>query len=118
MRPFFRSIYFTSESCSISCISSAAVPISFKPKVSVSTFITPSEINSGGLGPMRISFIPKLNNPRRIATAFCLNQDSTILTGSSLMSHSKASAKTFHDGSLLVMFLQTLYLLQEAIKLG
>lgn len=53
---------------------------------------TPSEINSGGFGPIRISFIPKLNKPNRIATAFCSNQERTMLTGNSLTEQPKASA--------------------------
>jgi len=38
-------------------------------------------------------WIPKLNRPNKIATAFCSNHDNTILNGNSLTSHSKAFAK-------------------------
>ena len=50
-------------------------------------------MNSGAFAPMRISLTPRLNKPKRMATAFCSNQDKTILTGKSLTLHSKASAK-------------------------
>ena len=36
---------------------------------------------------------PRLNNPRRIATAFCSNHDNTMLNGNSFTEHWKASAK-------------------------
>ena len=50
-------------------------------------------MNSGGFGPIRTSLIPKLNNPSKIATAFCSNHERTILNGKSLISHSNASAR-------------------------
>ena len=74
-------------------MSSCTVVINFRLNVSWRTFITPSEINSGGFGPMRISWMPRLNKPSRIATAFCSNHDKTILTGSSFTGQSKALAK-------------------------
>jgi len=36
--------------------------------------------------------MPRLNSPRRIATAFCSNHERAMVNGSSFTEHSKASA--------------------------
>lgn len=43
------------DSANIAFISSSAVVINFRPNISTSTSKTPSDMNSGGFGPIRMS---------------------------------------------------------------
>lgn len=43
------------DSANMAFISSSAVVINFRPNISTSTSKTPAEMNSGGLGPIRMS---------------------------------------------------------------
>jgi hypothetical protein len=49
--------------------------------------------NAGGFGPIVIPLTPKANSVRRTATAFCSNQETTRVRGSSLTEQPKASAR-------------------------